>query len=170
VREVVDDLEAVTRWVAVHALDEFKIDVVDALAVFVTVDQVQRCATNAFDGGQAQLHRAGGHVHGLGPHFQGAGIGLVRILHTKSQRARARAVLGSKVTGQAFGLAVDDEVDVALAVKHHVFGAVFGHKREAHFFKQGLQRVGDGGSELDELEATQAHGVVKQIGHENLQQ
>ncbi len=40
---------------AVHAFDEFKVDVVDGLAVFKAVDQIQRRATNALDGGQAQL-------------------------------------------------------------------------------------------------------------------
>ena len=51
VRQVVDDLEAVARWVAVHAFDEFKVDVVDAFAVFKTVDQIQRRTANALDGG-----------------------------------------------------------------------------------------------------------------------
>jgi hypothetical protein len=46
---------------------------------------------------------------------------------------------------------------------------VFGHQGEAQFFEQGLQGVGNRGGELDELKATQAHGVVKQIGHVNLQ-
>jgi hypothetical protein len=46
---------------------------------------------------------------------------------------------------------------------------VFRDQSEAHFFKQGLQGVGDGGSELDKLETAQTHGVIKQIGHVNLQ-
>ena len=169
VRHVVDALEAVAGRVAVHAVDEFKVDVVDAFAVFKPVDQIQGRAANAFDGGQAQLHGAGGHIDRLCAQFEGSRIRQVRVFHPKRQRASARPVLGSKVAGQAFGFAVDDEVDVALAVEHHVFGAVLGHQREAHLLEQRLQGVGGGGCELDELEAAQAHGVVKHIGHENLQ-
>ncbi len=55
-------------------------------------------------------------------------------------------MLGGKVPGQAFGLAVDDEVDVTLTVEHHVFGSVLGHQRETHLLEQRLQGVGNGGS------------------------
>ena len=99
----------------------------------------------------------------------GAIEGVFRIDHAKGHGAGARPVLSSKVPGQAFGLAVDDEIDVALAEEHHVFGAVLRHQSEPHFLEQRLQRVGNRRGELDELEATQTHGVVKQIGHENLQ-
>ena len=166
VREVVDDLEAVTRWVAVHPFDEFKVDVVDALAVFKAVDQIQRRTANALDGRQAQLHRASGHLHRLRAHLQRTFVRFVRVLHPKGQGTGTRPVLGRKVTGQAFGLAVDDEVDVALAVEHHIFGAVLGHQRKAHFFKQRLQQARHGRGELHKLETTQTHGVVKQISHE----
>ena len=57
--QVVDEFQAMAHRVAVHALDEVEVDVVDGFAVFKPVDQVQRCAANAFDGGQVQLHRAG---------------------------------------------------------------------------------------------------------------
>ena len=167
---VVDELKAVARGVSVHAVDEFEVDVVNALAVFKAVDQIQRRAANALDGGQAQLHGARGHVHRLRPEFQRPGIGFVRILHAKRQGTCARPMLGCEVARQAFGLAVDDEIDVALAVQHHVFGAVFRHQCETHFLEQRLQRVGNRRGELDKLEVTQTHGVVKQIGHLNLQQ
>jgi hypothetical protein len=75
-------------------------------------------------------------------------------------------VLGGEVAGQALRLAVDDEVDVALAVQQHVLAAVARHQGEAHLLEQGLQGVGGGCGEFDELEAAQAHGIVKQIGHE----
>ena len=102
---------------AVHAVDEFEVDVVDALAVFKTVDQVQRRAANALDRRQAQLHDAGRNVHRLRAHFQRAAIGFVRVFHTKRHAAGTRAMLGGKVGRIALGFAVDDEVDVALAVQ-----------------------------------------------------
>jgi hypothetical protein len=40
VRHVVDELEAVARRVAVYAVDEFKVDVVNAFAIFLAVDQI----------------------------------------------------------------------------------------------------------------------------------
>jgi hypothetical protein len=78
-------------------------------------------------------------------------------------------MLCREVTRQASGLAVDNEIDVALAVQHHVFGAVFGHQRKAHFFKQRLDHTCHRGRKLDELETAQTHWVFKQISHEALQ-
>ena len=56
---VVDEGEAMSRWVSIHPIDEFKVDVVDAFAVFKAVDQVKRRAANALDCGQTQLHGTG---------------------------------------------------------------------------------------------------------------
>ncbi len=165
-REVVDHLEAVAPRVTVHAIDELEVDVVDALAVFVAVDQVQRRATDATDRRQAQFHGTGGHVHRLRPQFQRSGVGLVRIPDAEGQGAGAGTVLGREVAGQALGLAVHDEVDIALPVQQHVLAAVPGDQGEAHLLEQGLQGVGKGRGEFDELESAQAHGIVKQIGHE----
>jgi hypothetical protein len=93
-----------------------------------------------------------------------------------SQRQQARGIPFGKTrigvnTGDVMtlGLAVDDEVDVALPVQHHVLAAVPRHQGEAHFLEQGFKHPGHRGRKLDELEAAQAHGVVKQISHENLQ-
>jgi hypothetical protein len=62
-------------------------------------------------------------------------------------------------------LPVDDEVDGALAVQHHVLRAVTGHEREAHLLEQRLDQARRGCGELDELEAAQAHRVVVLVGH-----
>ena len=67
-----------------------------------------------------------------------AGVGFVRIFDTECQSTSARAMLGGKVSRQTLGLAIDNEIDVALAVQNHIFRAVFGHQRKAHFFEQGL--------------------------------
>src|SRR3990167_9004198 len=120
VREVVDQVQAVAHGAAVHAYDEFKVDVADGLAVFKPVDQIQRRTTNALDGGQAQFHGAGGDLDWLGAQLQCAVVSLVRILHTEGQATGRRATLGTKVGGLAVGLAVQDEVDAVLAVQHHI--------------------------------------------------
>ena len=136
------------------------------LAVLVAVDQVQRRAADALDRRQAQLHRAGGHVHRLRAQFQRTGVGAMCIAYPEGHGAGAGAVLGGKVAGQAARFAVDDEVDVALAVEQHVLAAVARHQGEAHLLEQGLQGVGGRRGEFHELEAAQAHGVVEQISHE----
>ena len=60
---------------------------------------------------------------------------------------------------------VDDEVDAALAVQGHLLRTVHRHLGEAqlleHFFQHARRRR----RELDELEAHQAHGVLKQVCH-----
>ena len=135
VRQVVDDLQPVARRMARHAGHPFEVDVVDALAVFEAVDQVQRRAADALDRRQPQLHRPGGDLDRLRAELERARIGLVRILDAKRQRTRARAVLGREVAGQALRFAVDDEIDVALAVQQHVLAAVLGHQREAELLE-----------------------------------
>ncbi|SOY73835.1 protein of unknown function (plasmid) [Cupriavidus taiwanensis] len=165
VGQVVDQLEAVADRVAVDALDELEVDVIDRLAFLEAVDQVQRRAADALDRRQAQLHRAGRDLDGLRAQCQRARVGLVRILDAESHAAGARAVLGGKVGGVAVRLAVDDEVDVALAVQHHVLGTVLCHQREAHLFEQRLKQVGGGRGEFHEFEAHQLHRIVKQVGH-----
>ena len=150
---------------AVNTFNEFKVDVVNGLAVFKTVNQIKRGATDAFDGGQAQLHGAGGDVHGLGAKLQGTLVGLVRIFDTKGQTTGRRTVLGNKVSRLAFGLAVDDEIDLTLAVQQHIFGAVACHQREAELFEQGPQAFALGRGEFHKFKAAQTHGVVGGCAH-----
>ena len=165
VREVVNQLQAVAHRVAVYPVKKQKVDVVDRFAVFKAVNQVQRRPANAFDGGQIQLHRSGLDLNGLRAQCQRTLVGQVRILDPKRHAACARSVLSGKVSRLAVGFAVDDEVDMPLAVQHHVFGAVPGHQREAHALKNRLQQARGGRGELDEFKAHQAHWVVKQVGH-----
>ena len=167
-REVIDHLETVALVMTRYALDEFKVDVVNALAIFKAINQIQRGTTDALDGRQTQLHRTGRHVDRLGPHVQRPCIRLVRVFDAKRQGTGTRAVLGGKVAGQAFGFAVHDEIDAALTVEHHIFGAVLGNACEAHCFEQGLEGVGRGGGELHKLKAHQPHGIVKKVCHVGL--
>ena len=167
-RQVVDQLQAVAHRVTVHAVEKHKIDVVDRLAFFKPVNQVQRRAADALDGGQVQLHRAGLDFNRLRAEFEGALVGHVRILDPKGHAAGAGAVFGGEVAGDAFGFAVDDEVDVALTVQQHVLGTVAGDQRKAHALEYRLQHAGHGRGELDKFKAHQAHRVVKQVGHGSL--
>jgi light-regulated signal transduction histidine kinase (bacteriophytochrome) len=74
-------------------------------------------------------------------------------------------VLGGEVAGVALRLAVDDEVDVALAEQDDVLRAVLRDEREAELLEHRLERSRLGRRELDELEAHQAHRVLEQISH-----
>ena len=96
-RQVIDELEAVAHRMAVDAVDELEVDVVDRRAVAEAVDQVQRRAADALDRRQAQLHRAGRHVHRLRAELERALVRLVRILDAKRHAAGRRAVLGGEV-------------------------------------------------------------------------
>ncbi|MCY1451932.1 hypothetical protein D9M71_688220 [compost metagenome] len=97
VGEVVDDFQAGTHRVTVHALDELEVDIVDRAAFFVAVDQVQRRTANTLDRRQAQLHRAGFDFHRLGTQFQGAGVGLMGVAHAERHTTYRRAVFGGEV-------------------------------------------------------------------------
>ena len=165
VGQVVHRTQAYASWMAVDPRQPLEVDVVDALAVLIAVDQVQRRAADAFDGWQAQLHRAGWNLDRLRAQRQRSVVGLVSVAHPEGQAAGRWPVLGGKVGSLRLGLAVHDEVDLALPVQQHVLGAVLGHQGEAHLLEQGLEHAGRGGRELDELEALESHGVVKQIGH-----
>jgi hypothetical protein len=60
-----------------HARDELKVNVVDGLAIFIAVNQVQRSATNALDSRQVQFHGAGAQLYGLGAQLESALVGEV---------------------------------------------------------------------------------------------
>ncbi len=69
------------------------------------------------------------------------------------------------VIGPGLGLVVDDEIDIALAPQVHVLGAMPGHVGKAHHLEHGFQRAALRGGVLYELEAVQAHRIVKEICH-----
>ena len=79
--------------------------------------------------------------------------------------AGAGAVLLGEAAGEAVGLGIDDEVDVALPVKRHIPGAVLGDRREAHGPEELMKLLRFGRGVLDELEAVGAHRVfVRDLG------
>ena len=58
-----------------------------------------------------------------------------RIAHPESDRADRRPVHPGKSLGEAAGLGIDDEVDVALAVQQHIFRAVLRDRAETHLLE-----------------------------------
>src|SRR6185437_12381066 len=108
-----------------------EINIVDR-ALAVPVDQIHERAADALDAGNVELHGTCALRTGLGAELERAAIGVRRILDAKGHRARGRTVLARKLLRERFGLCVDDEVDCALPVQRHVFGAVLCLYREAH--------------------------------------
>ena len=84
----------------------------------------------------------------------------LRVLHAEGDGADARAVQAREALRKRVGLGIDDEVDLALAVQHHVLVAVPRDRLEAHALEQGAHRRGVGRGVFDELEAVGAHRVV----------
>ncbi len=85
---------------------------------------------------------------------------------TRMAKAHSRrSVHSGEGPGEAVGLVVDDEIDVALAVQDDALRAVPGDDQEAHVFEQVIQQLGIGGGVFDELESVGAHGVVGCGGH-----
>ncbi len=167
VRKMIDRREAMAARAAVHAVDEMKIDIVDRMAFLETIDQVERRTADALDGRQAQFHRTRGHFERLRTQFQRAAVGEVGVAHAKGQTAGAGPVLGREISGRALGLAIDDEIDAALAIEHDILGTVARHRGKAQALEDRFQHVRHGRSELHELEAHQPHRVVEQVCHGN---
>ena len=165
VRQVIDDREAAAGRVAVHTFDEVEVDVVDRRAVLVAVDQVDGRATDALDGGQAQLHRPGRDLDRLGALLECAVVGEMRIMHAKRHAARARAMLAREIPGLALRLVVDDEVDAALSPQADVLGTVPGDFGETEQLECLLEDRGVGCGKLDEFETVEAHGIVEEVCH-----
>ncbi|MNY45687.1 hypothetical protein D3C86_1808080 [compost metagenome] len=95
----------------------------------------------------------------LGAEFQGALVGLLRILDPEGHAAHRRAVFRREVRRNAVGFVVEDQVDRALAIQMHVFGAMGRDLGEAHDLEDRLQGVGGWRCEFDEFKAHQAHWV-----------
>ena len=103
--------------------------------------------------------------HRLGPEAHRALEGVPGIGDAERHGAGAGTVLLGEAAGEAVGLGVDDEVDVALPVKRHIPGAVPGDRREAHGPEKFVKLLRFRRSVLDELEAVGAGGVlVRNLG------
>ena len=102
---------------------------------------------------------------GLAPRLTRTLEGRAGIGDAERHGAGAGAVLLGEAAGEAVGLGIDDEVDVALPVERHVPGTVLGDRREAHGLEQVVELLRLGRGVLDELEAVGAHRVfVRDLG------
>ncbi|CAM2148565.1 hypothetical protein PT2222_200015 [Paraburkholderia tropica] len=169
VREMVDVGEAVADRILLGALDRHEIDVIDAdvanaarlraVLAAPAVDEIDQRVADALDGRNVQLHRAGFVVEAPCAQFERTLVGLGGVLHTKRDCADRRAVQAREALRERIGLAVDDEVDLALAIKRHVLVAVTRDGGEAHALEQLAERFGIGSGVFDELEAVGADGI-----------
>ena len=142
----------------------FEVDVVDARPFSVTIDEIERRATDRTDRRQAQFHRAGRQVDRLGTEFERTRIGMLGIGDTERHAASPRAVLLGEEAGLTVRFAVDDEVDAALPIERHILRAVLGHELEAELQEECFERPAVRPSEFDELEAVEPHRVLRRSG------
>src|SRR5579862_611172 len=94
VGQVIDHLQTVAIGSALDAGQELEVDVVDRFAVLAAIDQVKRCAADALDGRESQLHGAGRQIDRLGTELERARVRLVRVCDAEGETAGARTVLG----------------------------------------------------------------------------
>src|SRR5260221_15223 len=111
-----------------------EVDVIDRRAR-VSIDQVDQASADALDRRNVQLHRANRPLD-----FPGSGVDRVvqcasGVLDAKRHGAGAWPMLAREPLRQAVGFGVDDEIDIALAVKRDFLGAVTGDTRKAHGFE-----------------------------------
>lgn len=89
----------------------------------------------------------------------------MRVTHSERYTARARPVFLGVKGGKTAGLIVEDEIDVVLPPEMHVLGTVLSNATETKHFEHRLDHSRHGGTELDELEAIKAHGIVARCHH-----
>src|SRR5690625_4982132 len=71
----------------------------------------------------------------------------------------------SKMPGIAFWFAVNNKVNIPLAVQGDIFGTVSGYLGKAHVFKKRFELPALWAGKLDKFKAIQTHRIVEQIGH-----
>ena len=141
-----------------------EVHVVDR-ALAVQIHQVDERAADALDARDVEFHGAGALRAGLGTEAQGAPVGRRGVAHAKRHGAGRGAVGAREPLREGFGLGVDDEVDLALAVQRDVLGAVLRDRGETEPLEQRAQQLRVGRGVFDELESVRAHGVVVQVAH-----
>jgi len=166
---VIDQLEARTDRILVHARQIFEIDVVDIEIVAIAINQVNDRIADAANARNVQLARAGIHVHRLGALSQQMLVGLAGIADAKAHATGGRAMLAREIPCGGFRLVIGDEVDAALAPQLDILGPVAGNLRKTdqveHRFQLAFFRRG----KFDELETVEAGGIFKQVCHGALQ-
>src|SRR5690606_497718 len=139
--------------------------IIDGGARSVAVDQIDQAVADALDGGDGEFHRPDMGFDAPGAELAGALVGLGGIPDAEGHGTDRRTMDAGEALGKAFRLGIEDEVDVALAIKRDVLRPVLRHGGKAHALEQGCQLGGFGCGIFDELETVGAHGVVEQVGH-----
>src|SRR6266849_10911166 len=135
VRKVVDGGEPDAGRPRLGAGYRYEIDVVDGVLA-IAIDEIDQAAADPLDGGDIELHRPDLAGNGAGALRKRAATGLGRVAHAKGDGADRRSVQPREGLGEAPGLGVDDEIDVALAIEGHVFGAMPRRRDKAHTLEQ----------------------------------
>ena len=139
-------------------LDGDEVDIVDG-ALAIAVDEIDQAAADAPDRRDIQLHRPDMAVERLGAELERAGVCPGTVRDPERYGRDRRPVHPGEGLGEAAGLGVDDEVDVALAIEGDILGAVPGDGGEAHPGEQLAQGLRLGRGVFDELETIRPHGV-----------
>ena len=147
--QMIDLFEPASLRLSVGALKELEVNIVDRLPFFVSIDQIQRCAANALDRRQFELHGAGRDIDRLRALFQNGRIGFLRIANAKRHAACCRAVFLRIIIGGRFWLIIGDQIDAALAPQIDVFRSVAGYMRETKRFKHPFQYAAFRGREFN---------------------
>src|ERR1700722_750473 len=112
-----------------------EVDVINR-RVRISIDQVDETSADALNRRNIELHRS----HGAFDLARTGGNRIAQraggILDAKGHGAGTGPMVPRELLRKAIRLGVDDEIDIALAVERHVFGAVPGDTRKAHGFEQ----------------------------------
>ena len=167
VGDVIDGGQALAVRTALGALDGREIDVVDR-SITVAVDEIDEAAADAFDGRDVELHRPRRTRDRLGAELDGPGVGPARILDAKRHGAHRGAVHPGEGLGEAVGLGIDDEIDIALAIEGDILGTMPGEGAEAEALEKRAELAYVGRRVFDEFESVGAHRVVEAIRHRSV--
>ncbi len=160
VGQVIDVIEADALWLRIGLAQPFEIDIVDRALRAIAVDEIDLQAADSLDGRDLELIGADLRLDGLGAHGERAVIGVFRIGHAEGHGRSRWAVLRCEALGEGARLRIDDEVDVALAIEHHVLRAVLGDRAEAHRLEEAIQSLRIRMAEFHEFEAVRTHGIL----------
>src|SRR5919197_1592771 len=139
---------------------ENEIDIVDRAVFPITVHQVDKAPADAPDRRDIELHRADHTPERFGPKLNRPFIGPGRIFDPDRKSAHRRPMLPRETLTEAVGFTIDDEIDVALPIKHHLLGAVARNSSETHALKEARPGLGVLGSVFNELKAIGTHRVI----------
>src|SRR5262245_11643244 len=134
-RQMIDPFQANAVDLLRRAVDGSEVHVVNR-PIAITVDEIYQTAAYAPDGRNVELHRSHSALVRFSAAFNGALQGVSGIFDSDGKGAYGRAVYPGKSAREAIRLMVDDEIDVALPIKSHLFGTVMCDRQKTQPFKQ----------------------------------